>query len=175
MNNIVVNILLLLTIIFSYSVTGYSADLSKTKVHVQCKKIKDREKRVKCIASQVSKKHNISTELVLSILKIESNYCKYKVNSETNDYGCMQINEINFAKLKRIYNITKHDLMTNEEKSIEAGVLILKEFKMLYKHKEPKLWPCRYNVGTVRNLASRKTACKTYLKKLSLEKYAYVE
>ena len=70
--------------------------------------------------------NNVEYELVLAIMKVESDYNPKEV-SETNDYGIMQINECNHDELKSKLNIT--DFLDPYD-STKAGVYMLSNYKL---------------------------------------------
>lgn len=94
---------------------------------------------------KVSKKHNIPSRLYAAILMQESAYnvaaknCRYK-NEKCADFGMSQINIQNIKTRK--LDIKK--LTSDIHYSIEAGAVILSEFKKMYEVRE-KFWWTRYN------------------------------
>ena len=54
---------------------------------------------------QMCKKYNVSFEMVLALMKVESGY-KENAKSKTNDYGIMQINKCNHEWLSEALGIT---------------------------------------------------------------------
>lgn len=65
----------------------------------------------------------IPFELVLAIIKCESNFIESEI-SETDDYGLMQINEFNHEWLSEELGITD---FLNPKQNIDAGVFILND------------------------------------------------
>lgn len=126
----------------------------------------NRQQRATCYADKLAKQYNIQQNLVRQILAVESQYCKYLYNAKTKDYGCMQINKHNLPYLLEKHRITPYDLMTDEIKSIEAGLIILKKMQKRFKAQEPTTWACRYNVGTGMLKGKRALQCAAYLEKL---------
>lgn len=45
---------------------------------------------------ELCKANNISSELILAIIQVESSYCETAVNTSEDCFGLMQINECNF-------------------------------------------------------------------------------
>lgn len=86
------------------------------------------------------KEKNIDVELVLAVMKVESNY-KFDVVSSTNDYGVMQINKINHKRLKKELNI--NDFL-NFYDNTKAGIHILSQYKWC--ENEKQMLMC-YNMG----------------------------
>ena len=84
--------------------------------------------------------NNVEYELVLAIMKVESDYNPKEV-SETNDYGIMQINECNHDELKSKLNIT--DFLDPYD-STKAGVYMLSNYKWC--ENESQMLMC-YNMG----------------------------
>ena len=104
---------------------------------------------------------NLDPKMVLGILKQESQFCKYKLNTKSRDYGCMQVN----AYTAKAYNFNLQSIKANEAYSILAGLIILKDLR---KHKIKTLkhkWPCAYNIG---NKYLPKT-CDVYLAKIAYQ------
>lgn len=74
------------------------------------------------------KKYNISIELVLAIMDVESNY-QSEVISETNDYGLMQINIVNHGWLSDQLDINN---LLDEKQNITAGIYMLSKISTDY-------------------------------------------
>jgi len=106
---------------------------------------------------QTAAKYGIDPKLVLAIINVESSGCRFKVNKVSQDYGCMQVNIKNIKALK----LDKHRLVSDDAYGIEQGIRILAGLRR-FKHKEPELWICRYNVGTGRISGKRKQLCLKY-------------
>lgn len=79
--------------------------------------------------------------LVLAMMKVESNYNPNLI-SATNDYGLMQINECNHAKLRQKLGIVD---FLDPEQSIEAGVYMISTLLNKYETDEKALMA--YNLG----------------------------
>lgn len=84
---------------------------------------------------------NLDYELVLALMGHESNY-KATAKSATNDYGIMQINQCNHARLKETLGIT--DFM-DAKQSITAGTEILAQ--LAKKYEDPHQLLMAYNMG----------------------------
>lgn len=84
------------------------------------------------------KVNNISPELVLAIIKVESNYCATAVNASESCYGLMQINRCNFAA----YQL---DEPTDDFENVRVGITIFAE--QLDKHGDVNKALMAYNCG----------------------------
>lgn len=84
------------------------------------------------------KVNNISPELVLAIIKVESNYCATAVNASESCYGLMQINRCNFAA----YQL---DEPTDDFENVRVGITMLAE--LLDKHGDINKALMAYNCG----------------------------
>lgn len=87
------------------------------------------------------KENNLDYEMVLAMMDQESDY-KEKMISKTNDYGLMQINEVNHGWLKTELGI--EDFL-DAEQNILAGVRILSE--LTGKYEDPHQALMAYNNG----------------------------
>lgn len=70
----------------------------------------------------------IDPEFLKSVAKIESNINQKVVNYNKNgtvDYGIMQVNSCHFEELEKEYNITKAEIIQNEDINIRAGAIII--------------------------------------------------
>lgn len=85
-------------------------------------------------------KHNISASKYTAILAQESNYKLNSINHKSGDYGLSQIN----YKTAKAFDFDTDRLLTDLEYSIEAGLIVLADFKKRYAHKETDWWS-RYN------------------------------
>ena len=94
-----------------------------------------------------SLRHGVPVQQTWSILRIESQYCKY-THSTTNDLGCMQINIKTARALKLNVKALKYDNWYN----IDEGVKILKSIE------NKRI--CLYNVG--RLTKKRYKSCLKY-------------
>ncbi len=89
----------------------------------------------------VCKKYNVSFELVLSIMKVESGYNK-KLKSKTNDYGIMQINKCNHSYLTKKLGVKN---FLDFEQNTKAGVYWISRYTAKYSDIH-KVLMC-YNLG----------------------------
>lgn len=102
----------------------------------------------------VNKKYKIPNKIYAAILMQESMYVLDTV-SDTNDYCMAQIN----IKTIKAFKFDKKKLMTSLKYCIEAGAIVLADFKRMYGHKEA-YWYTRYNSG-------KPSKRKEYLNKIS--------
>jgi len=90
-------------------------------------------------------KHNINPRRFAAILAQESMYrldAKNCKDGVCNDFGIAQINK----KTIEAFGFDKQRLLKDLEYSIEAGVLVLADFKRMYGDKE-QYWWTRYNAS----------------------------
>lgn len=85
-------------------------------------------------------KHNISASKYTAILAQESGYKLNAINHKSGDYGLSQIN----IKTAKAFNFDINRLLVDMEYSVEAGLIVLADFKKRYGHKEIDFWT-RYN------------------------------
>jgi len=90
---------------------------------------------------RLCEENGLDYEMVLALMDQESDY-REKVISKTNDYGIMQINEINHEWLKEELGI---DDFLEAEQNILAGIRILAE--LTEKYEDPHLVLMAYNCG----------------------------
>lgn len=101
----------------------------------------------------------LETNLVLSIIRVESNYKVGAVNSKSSDYGLMQVNNWHVKKK----GLSKERLLTDVSYNMQEGCKILSYFVGRYNNIDEAI--ARYNCGT-------KASCvdwdgpKDYLKKV---------
>lgn len=84
----------------------------------------------------------IPVSLVIAMIDYESNF-NPEVISETQDYGYMQINQVNFSQLKEDYNAVD---MTDPYQNVYCGVRILSSYLQKYDRDFTKALMC-YNLG----------------------------
>lgn len=72
--------------------------------------------------SELSKKYSIDYELIIALLKVESNFNASLVSS-TNDYGIAQINQVNHSTIKK--NVKSNWDWSNPYDSVLACVYLL--------------------------------------------------
>lgn len=115
----------------------------------------------------VCKKYNVSFEMVLSLMKVESGYRK-TVKSKTNDYGIMQINKGNHKFLSKKLGVKN---FLDFEENTKAGVYMLSRYTA--KHSDiHKVLMC-YNLGE--GAASKKWKKGTLQTSYSLKVVAAME
>ena len=95
----------------------------------------------------------------MQIVAVESNYCKYRANYASMDFGCFQINKGTIKLHKwNFKTVTQNDMLNTH-----AAAIILRDFKKAFRKSEPDTFVCRYNTG-YRNLPK---TCAKYLQKLA--------
>ena len=87
------------------------------------------------------KGYNIDFPLVMALMSCESNFTASAV-SPTNDYGLMQINQVNHDELNRILGVTD---FLDPYQNIRAGCFTLR--KLFEKYQNPNLVLMAYNLG----------------------------
>lgn len=85
-------------------------------------------------------KYDISASKYTAILAQESNYKLNAINHKSKDYGISQINH----RTAKAFNIDTNRLLTDLDYSVEAGLIVLADFKKRYGHREEDYWS-RYN------------------------------
>ena len=90
---------------------------------------------------RLCEENGLDYEMVLALMDQESDY-REDIISKTNDYGIMQINEINHEWLKEELGI---DDFLEAEQNILAGIRILAE--LTEKYEDPHLVLMAYNCG----------------------------
>jgi len=90
--------------------------------------------------SMVNIRYKIPKRIYAAILMQESRYKLNAVNKKSNDYCMAQIN----IRTARAFNFDKKRLLTDLKYCIEAGAIVLADFKRMYAHKE-NTWFTRYN------------------------------
>ncbi|RME07642.1 MAG: lytic transglycosylase domain-containing protein [Aquificota bacterium] len=86
--------------------------------------------RIRAKVEEVSQKYNIPEELILAIIKQESNFnpSAYNRNRDgTEDRGLMQVNYQHNLRFMKEYGITDPDQLFDVETNIELGARILYE------------------------------------------------
>lgn len=111
---------------------------------------------------QAAYRHGLESELLIAIYRVESGLQLGAVNAHTHDYGIAQINKHTI----RAYGFDKQRLLQDLEYSVNAGALVLADFKRQYVEREPITWPCRYNLGSKPIIGRRAELCVAYLNKL---------
>ena len=106
---------------------------------------------------ELKEKYKIDLFVYSAILMQESSY-NLKAISETGDYGISQINIENIRKMK----LDKIKLTTDLKYSLEAGAIILGNFKIQYEKKEKDYWT-RYNSSNSKKRALYKKLVKRFM------------
>lgn len=114
---------------------------------IYCQITKNKPKINKQYAMQLSniiykaaKKHQVKPSRLTAILAQESMYKLDAFNPKSKDYGIAQINH----KTAENFNFDVEKLLTDLEYSVNAGAIVLADFKRMYGHKEDDFWT-RYN------------------------------
>lgn len=97
---------------------------------------------VESLVAKHSKHFNLDKQLVMSIIKVESNFNNDAV-SHTNDYGLMQINK-NTAK---VFGFSIPRIKKDKDYAIYCGTFYLSYLRSKYSHKD-KYWWARYHSST---------------------------
>jgi len=114
-------------------------------------------KNVSEIANAVAE-CQVKDDLVLAVIKIESDFKIDAVNNRSNDYGLMQVNEYHVKKKK----LNRVSLLIDVKYNIKEGCKILNWFVNSYKGDESI---ARYNCGTGRRCV-RILSVKNYVRKV---------
>ncbi len=114
---------------------------------------------------KICRKYNVSFELVLAVMKVESGYNE-KAKSKTNDYGIMQINKGNHSFLRKKLGVTN---FLDFSQNTEAGVYMLSRYTAKHSNIH-KVLMCynlgegaaakKWKKGTVQTSYSRKVAAE---------------
>lgn len=116
---------------------SYSVKYIDSDVYYNISLSKDEQDYVR----KICKKYNVSFELVLGLMKVESGY-KETAKSKTNDYGIMQINKCNHSYLKKKLGVSN---FLDFEQNTKAGVYWLSRYTAKYSDIH-KVLMC-YNLG----------------------------
>lgn len=130
--------------IVSKEVMEVKRSVSKLAPHLSA----ERQIRVASAIYSNAKRYNISKRVLLSIIKIESNFKSSKVSS-TGDYSIVQINlKIWNKEFRRLGfpTINKNELVKNDDYAISKMCLILNIIKS--RHLKDKQWYARYHSNT---------------------------
>ena len=73
-------------------------------------------------------KYGVPFDLVIAMMKVESNFNEKAVSS-TNDYGVMQINQVNHANLRKQLGVTD---FLDFEQNVESGCYLLSDLIKRY-------------------------------------------
>jgi hypothetical protein len=168
-------ILFLLLILFSYSLNAM--DMETGSIFLQIKKNKPTldpiyAAQLSRIIKKMTNKYDISSQLFTAILMQESKYtleaarCKNAINyviknrkNTCTDFGISQINHRTISS----YKFDVHKLTSDLSYSVEAGVIVLSEFKK--HHYREKEWYTRYNCGN--KGSTKRETCQIYKKMIS--------
>lgn len=105
-------------------------------------------RKIASVVEVVAKRHGIKAEKIIAIAMQESSYtlnaksCFYIKGQLRCDMCMMQIND----KTAKAFGFDQERLMTDLEYCIEAGALVLKDFKRMYSGKDQEWWT-RYNAS----------------------------
>ncbi len=91
-----------------------------------------------------AQKYNIKPKIFTAILRQESNYklsAKNCTSGTCKDFGISQIN----AKTIDAFKFDRVRLLTDLDYSIEAGAIVLADFKRMYFKREGYSYWCRFN------------------------------
>jgi soluble lytic murein transglycosylase-like protein len=110
-------------------------------------------------------RHGLSPGLYLAIVTHESRLDLQAYNTKTHDTGLAQVNRQTAKTWKLDALRLKHDYKYN----LNSGALILADFRRRYESREPKTWPCRYNLGSKPIVGPRLAACLRYLDKIGVK------
>lgn len=77
---------------------------------------------------QICEKYGVPFDLVIAMMKVESNFNE-KAVSRTNDYGVMQINQVNHANLRKQLGVTD---FLDFEQNVECGCYLLSDLIKRY-------------------------------------------
>lgn len=118
------------------------------------------EHKIKDAVLKASKRYGLDPQTLLGIAIVESSLDQWSVNTKTQDYGLMQVNQHNIRALK----LDRNKLLNNIEYNIDSGARILSYFVRRYGTLEGL---CRYNVGTAPVLKPRQLKrCMEYVTKV---------
>lgn len=126
------------------------ADISFCSLHqTYCKVVKNQPDIDRSYASRVATAidkysfiYGIDANLLIAIYAQESKYKLNMVNKRTLDYGISQINH----NTARKFHLNKNKLLTDIDYSVEAGAIILADFKKRFSKREQDWWS-RYNTS----------------------------
>ena len=107
-------------------------------------------------------RHGLNVDLYLKIVTIESSLRPGAYNARTKDIGLSQVN----LKTAKAFGFNVKRLKQDYKYNLNAGAIILADFKRRYKARNPDLWPCRYNVGSGRLQGPKLEACRRYMSRL---------
>lgn len=141
--------LLNILLINFYSLNSYGESYLKDCAQnaVYCQIIKNNPKidqgyalELATLINQVAVEYNLKPYRLAAIIAQESGYKLNAVNTKSKDYGIAQINQ----KTIKAFEFDQHRLLTDLRYSIEAGAIVLSDFKRRYGHREKDYWT-RFN------------------------------
>ena len=140
----------LLMVLLTMSISAKEYLVSEHPIYFQILKNKpsiDRKFAMKLSNSihRMTKKHNVPSRIYTAILMQESGYrlnIKRCINNFCSDFGMSQI----YYKTAKSFGFDIKRLTTDLNYSIEAGVIVLADFKNRY-YKREKYWWTRYNTS----------------------------
>ena len=109
-------------------------------------------------ARKAAGKYKVPLNIILAIAFVESSYRLNVINSGSNDYGIMQVNQYHV----RVSNLDKFRLLNDMDYSFEHGVRI---FSWFYKRYPLDEAISRYNCGTAKRCINWKHV-KNYVAKV---------
>lgn len=123
------------------------------------------EKEIQIFTWKLCEQYNLSYEMVLAIIKVESNF-QYDAKSHTSDRGLMQINSINYDWLSKLAGIENFNPY-NAKHNILCGVILLDYLRDYWKTKGY----CEEDVYYLTLLSYRRgiEGCKRYVQKYGLQ------
>ena len=111
----------------------------------------------------LSSANNIDYAFVMALIETESTFEADKI-SNTDDYGLMQINEVNHAEITEALGITNY---LDPYENIEAGIFMLRN--LFDKYEDPEKVLMAYNLGErgAKNLWEKGITKTTYTEKVT--------
>lgn len=106
-------------------------------IPIECKMPEEQQEFVYYLCSG----YNLDFTLVMALIQYESNF-NSSVISSTNDYGYMQINEINQDWLTETLGVTDY---TDPYQNIRAGIFVLR--KLFERYQDTNMVLMAYNMG----------------------------
>jgi len=168
---------LLLSTLLMFNVSAKAMTMETGTIFLQIKKNKPEidtfyAAQLSRIIKKMTEKYNISSRLYTAILMQESKYkleatrCNNKIyyvlkdikklQKTCTDFGISQINHRTVSS----YNFDKNRLITDLDYSIEAGLIVLSDFKKNFR--KEKEWYTRYNCGNKGD--TNRDTCQAYKK-----------
>ena len=110
-----------------------------------------------------SLKHGVRADILTAIIMRESSY-RMGIRAG-NDYGLTQIN----IRTVKAFGFDIGKLMTDLEYSVEAGAIVLADFKKRYYKREPNNYWSRYNHSRAKYRRKYEKGVKQWLKKVNFK------